>query len=1006
MQSNSERVVPVMFDLTKLFVGSADPSLFLYGAYSPWLVALSVLIAIFTSGMALQIAGMAKLSDRPMHKQVAIITGSAALGGGIWSMHFIGMMAFQLCTPVAYDREITMLSMLPSLAASWVALQLLARPRMSGAQLLVGGVLVGAGIGAMHYSGMAAMQMAPLLRYDPWFFALSIVVAVVLAMLALWIRFGVIGLRRSLPAGWSIAISGTVMGLAIAGMHYTGMAAARFVGTASAVDQATSQTTFVALAVSLITVALTIFVAAANGLLRYRQLYLLMLASESRLRSIVDTAADGLVTFDAQGLIQTFNPAAERVFGWQAHEVIGKNIDLLFSERDRSGPNPAAPHNRLTDAEPAHPQDYVPSVNREVMTVRKNGAALPIRVAIGRAVLPNQTLYVAFITDISEQREMQEALREAKDRAELAAAAKTTFLANMSHEIRTPMNAIIGFTELLMSASLNDMQRRHLTTVRQSARSLLGLLNGILDTAKLEKGALELEREDFSLKQLVEQVATSMRLTAQSKGLDMRTRYDPALPEFFNGDALRIQQILINLMGNAIKFTHRGSVRLEVFPDHGQVHFAFHDTGIGIAVDRLEKIFDPFAQADPSMSRRFGGTGLGTTIARQLVDLMQGKLSVESQLGEGSVFHVVLPLLAGNPVKVESEHTVRHLESMKILVADDVPQNVELLDAVLSHAGHLVVATSDGAKVVQAFIGAQFDVVLMDVHMPHIDGLEATRQIRAYERAHGRLPTPIIALTASVQEQDRVAAQEAGMNGFASKPVDVAQLMAEIARVRDGTSSPVAGPARSGTHGRLVPVAWTQGLSLWGSEQALAQAIERFLSENSKSFTQLKAHVLASEGQLAAELAHRLRGTCSNLALRELQELTMELEVALLANRADHALAAIAHMDAALEAVQHALRQMPTPATQLAQVGAAVDRDIHSLQYMAKGAIAALRRGELDATVLHLLSTFWRSHNQAQSAHALDSAINHFELDRAEALLQDMLVWLAQQEHSSTGSPA
>ncbi len=995
-----------MFDLTTLFVGPSDPSLFLYGSYSPWLVALSVLIAIFTSGMALQIAGMAKLSDRPLHRHVAIVTGSAALGGGIWSMHFIGMMAFQLCTPVVYDREITMLSLLPSLAASWVALQLLARPRLTGKQLLVGGVLVGAGIGAMHYSGMAAMQMAPLLRYDPWYFALSIVVAVALAMLALWIRFGVVGLRHRLLAGWSIVISGTVMGLAIAGMHYTGMAAARFVGRAAAVDPLASQTTFVALAVTLITVALTIFVAAANGLLRYRQLYLQMMASESRLRSIVDTAADGLVTFDAQGQIQTFNPAAERVFGWAAHEVLGNNIDMLFSERDRLGPNRTALHSRWTDAGNVGQRDYVPSGKREVMTVRKDGSDLPIRLAIGRVLLPQQMLYVAFITDISEQRAMQQALRDAKDRAELAVAAKTTFLANMSHEIRTPMNAIIGFTELLMSTSVNDMQHRHLSTVRQSARSLLGLLNGILDTAKLEKGALELELADFSLKQLVEQMAASMRLAAQSKGLDMLIHYDSALPEFFNGDALRIQQILINLMGNAIKFTEHGSVRLDVFSDQGQVHFAFHDTGIGIATDRLERIFDPFAQADPSMSRRFGGTGLGTTIARQLVDLMQGKLAVESELGVGSVFHVVLPLPIGNPVQAVQEHSVRRLESLSILVADDVAQNTELLESVLGNGGHRVTTAHDGAKAVQAFIAAPFDVIVMDVHMPHTDGLEATRQIRAYEKAHAKLPTPIIALTASVQEQDRVAALNAGMDGFASKPVDVAQLMAEIARVREGAARPANPPAPLEASGRGAAIVWGQGQALWGSAPALAQAIDRFLVDNRNTCALLRTQVLANEGLLAGELAHRFRGTCSNLALRALQELTMELETALKANRSDQALGVVAQMEEALSAVQRELRTVALPKAAVQAEEEASNQDMQSLRGMAQEVIAALRRGELDVAALHALSGFWRSHHQGLKAQALDDAVNSFELDVAGTLLQDMLVWMAQLEQTASGSPA
>ncbi len=982
-----------MLDLNRFFVGSVDPSLFLYGTYNPWLVALSVVIAIFASGMALQIAGMARLSDRTLHKQVAIITGSAALGGGIWSMHFIGMLAFQLCTTVAYDQQITMLSMLPSLAASWVALQLLVRPRINRVQLLMGGVLVGAGIGAMHYSGMAAMQMAPLLRYDPWFFALSIVVAVVLAMLALWIRFGLVGLRGRLSAGWAIAISGVVMGLAIAGMHYTGMAAARFVGTADTMaGSEASQTTFVALAVSLITVALTIFVAAANGLLRYRQLYLLMQASESRLRSIVDTAADGLVTFDAQGTIQTFNPAAQRVFGWQAAEVIGKNIDLLFSERDAKRNGAAHVH---------ADQPYTASANREVMTVRKDGTPLPIRVAIGRVALPDHALYVAFITDISEQREMQEALREAKDRAEMAASSKTTFLANMSHEIRTPMNAIIGFTDLLMNTALDAMQQRHLTTVRNSARSLLGLLNDILDTAKLEKGAVELELKDFSLKQLLDQVADSLRLVAQAKRLDLTTDFHPALPEYYKGDALRIQQVLINLLGNAIKFTEYGGVRLAVFPDQALVHFTVHDSGIGIPADRLEKIFQPFAQADPSMSRRFGGTGLGTTIARQLVELMGGRIDVQSTVGVGSVFHVLLPLVPGEVVQVLQASDAVQLPPLRILVADDVVQNVELLNIALSQDGHQVVIARDGLQAVQAFTADEFDVVLMDVQMPHVDGLEATRRIRAHEQAQGLLATPIIALTASVQEQDKRAAQEVGMDGFVSKPLDLRLLMSEIANVVEhgphSRHTALADAAGTPTQGALTTIDWVQGVALWGNTKALAVAIQRFVEDNNTVVQQIEAQLQDENGPAAMQQVHRLRGTSGNLALRAFHHLTLQMEGALVAQRIYHARALLTPLQEALAEVAQALKTLPDAAQEWVTPAPPPSAwDVQSLRPLALTAIDALGRGELDMGVLQQLGQLLRANQQATRAHALDTAIQHFDFERAQTQLSALIAWLDQ----------
>lgn len=387
--------------LSSLFIDARDPGLLLYGNHNPWLVALSIGIAIFASGMALQVAGMARLSRNTLYRQIALITGSLALGGGVWAMHFIGMLAFELCARVDYQPGLTLLSLLPSLGASWVALQFLARRQISWPQLCVAGVLVGAGIGAMHYTGMAAMQMAPLLRYDPWWFALSILVAVVLAILALWVRFG---LRGRLSSGRAIMASGCVMGLAIAGMHYTGMAAARFIGTPElSTNQGNADSVFIALAVSLITVSLTIFVAGVNGLLRYRLLYRQMQNNELRMRAILDTAVDGVVIIDDKGMIEGLNPAAERLYGWQKHELIGRSVNTVI---------PASYH--LGDP------NYLPNLMRrgesaiiggslEVEAQRKNGSLLPIRLAIGLADLPGRQLYVGFISDISENKAMERA---------------------------------------------------------------------------------------------------------------------------------------------------------------------------------------------------------------------------------------------------------------------------------------------------------------------------------------------------------------------------------------------------------------------------------------------------------------------------------------------------------------------------------------------------------------------------------------------------------------------
>jgi signal transduction histidine kinase/ActR/RegA family two-component response regulator len=398
------------------------------------------------------------------------------------------------------------------------------------------------------------------------------------------------------------------------------------------------------------------------------------------------------------------------------------------------------------------------------------------------------------IFDITDRRQIEEALREAKDRAEQAAASRSAFIAKMSHEIRTPITSIMGFTDVLLGSPLSSEQRRHLQTVVTAARSLLLLLNDVLDTAKLERGSMELEMADFNLRELAGELIATISATAAVKGIKTELAYSTMLRESFHGDVLRVRQILTNILGNAIKFTEHGTVRLSIYPDGEEVHFSVRDTGIGIPPDRLERIFDPFAQADASMSRRFGGSGLGTTISRQLVELMGGRIWAESAAGRGSTFHVRLPL---EPSRARGERTTEApkeppLPKLRILVVDDAPVNAELMTILLERNGHSVHAVTGGAEAVETVAAERFDLVLMDLMMPEVDGLEAARRIRSEESAGNRPRTPIIALSASVLETDRVAALAAGMDGFAAKPVELPALRRAIAGALGLVSAPAA----------------------------------------------------------------------------------------------------------------------------------------------------------------------------------------------------------------------
>ena len=594
---------------------------------------------------------------------------------------------------------------------------------------------------------------------------------------------------------------------------------------------------------------------------------------------------------------------------------------------------------------------------------------------------------IGLSTDVTE-------LHRLKEQADAASQAKSNFLSNMSHEIRTPMNAIIGFTEVLLGTALDSLQRRHLGTVRQSARSLLELLNDILDTAKLEKGATELELVDFSLPDLVDHVAASLRITAQARDLVLHVDVDPGMAQFFLGDARRLQQVLTNLIGNAVKFTEVGHVRVAVAMQGEQVHIAVHDTGIGIPADRLDKIFAPFTQADSSMSRRFGGTGLGTTISLQLVELMGGTITVESTLGVGSVFHVLLPLAPGKAVARRSEQPVVALPPLRILVADDVPQNVELLQISLGVAGHQVIAASDGESAVREFSRGSFDIVLMDVQMPRMDGLEATRLIRVYEREQGLKATPIIALTASVLEQDRRAAQTAGMNGFASKPLEMHKLTAEIARLLDiavAMPPPAAGSAARAAAGQ---VDWQRGIALWGGRETLQRAIARFVQANGDCAAMLAAELERGDGSVAGHLLHRIKGAAGNLCLVQVESLLGRIEQAIA--RQLPAAELLVQLAAAFMALAGELEVdagaplAPANATS----DAAAPLDASAAGALLRQAIASLEGGQLDDALMARIAAMLAPHGQQQRLQALAGAIDDFEFARAADVLRQLLAWL------------
>ena len=758
--------------------------------------------------------------------------------------------------------------------------------------------------------------------------------------------------------------------------------------------------------------------------------------SAQQTRIIVEAAPTGMVMVRRDGTIVFVNSALQKLFGYKAAELIGQPVEILLPDRLRAG------HPELRDVFFSQPEAREMGAGRELFAARKDGSEFAVEIGLSPAETDEGLCVLASVADITERKLVETAIRNANEQleqrveertqelAEKAAQleeqratavnlaeelrradqAKNEFLANMSHEIRTPMNAIMGLTELVLKSDLDDIQRDYLSTVIDSTESLLSVINDILDFSKIEAGMLTFERVDFRLQDTVGDTVRSQALRAERKELELACFIEPSIPELLLGDPGRLRQVLMNLLSNAIKFTESGEVVVRVekqSEENGQLllNFVVSDTGIGIAQDKLETIFEPFEQADMSTTREYGGTGLGLAICHKLVSLMGGRIEIDSELGRGSTFRftagfavsdkaqqpapiptklkgarvlvvddnatnrtileqillakemapvtaplaldgytllqeairvgqpfrllisdVHMPKMDGfgfvemiradaslsdldiilltstgkmgdqqrcedlriaaqltKPVKqselynfvlrvlgvetmveggwlsMEAHHS--ELPPLRILLVEDSLANQKVALAVLSGSGHTTVVANNGEEAISVLAAQEFDVVLMDVQMPVMDGLEATAAIRVAEQGTDK-HQPIVAMTAHAMSGDRERCLEAGMDEYVSKPVHQEPLFQAIAtaiRFEPAAASNSGTQKSAGLTEKLVD--WTAPLSqLSGDHAVLKEITESYIGETIENLALLPAAIAEGNAQETQRLAHTVKG--------------------------------------------------------------------------------------------------------------------------------------------------
>lgn len=615
-------------------------------------------------------------------------------------------------------------------------------------------------------------------------------------------------------------------------------------------------------------------------------------SSESKFRTIYEATGDAVMLFNSDHFIDC-NPAALEMFGCDSvEEFTTYHPADISSEFQPDG---------LTSRESAEQKIAEVLKNGSLrfqwLHQRLNGEEFTADVLLNLIEINDKPVIEAVARDITQLKQVEQELTLAKELAVEAAQAKSDFLARMSHEIRTPMNAIIGMSYLALETDLSPLQRDYISKVSRSAHSLLGIINDILDFSKIEAGKMDIENIAFNLDETMSNVSTIFALRCEEKGLGLFFNVSPDVPRYLIGDPLRLGQVLINLVGNAVKFTDKGEITISVeltrkYLQHVTLKFLVEDTGIGLTEQQIEHLFEPFVQADGSTTRKYGGTGLGLSICRKLVELMRGDISVESEFGQGSTFYftsrfgISVENDDSRPMTELDESLLKQISGANVLLVEDNDINQQVALELLKKL-HLKVETAEnGQQALEKVKETDFDVILMDIQMPVMDGFTATRQIRQMGKT-----VPIIAMTAHAMDEDKKKSKQAGMNDYVTKPINPDELYQALVKwtpeqisktISDAEPSNTAEADIDFTIKELPGLNIQDALArLNGNQKLYIKLLKTFLAEHMNVVSDIRSTFIKDDLEAAARIAHTMKGVAGNLGATELARCAAETERAL-----------------------------------------------------------------------------------------------------------------------------